>query len=164
MGLSLAVVALLTQLVMLPGMNGLIRAREEQKAGRNGPLNEWETLRKNERVNIGKSRIIKNLCIWIFSSNFFVFFFFFQVIFVFLDVGITVSPSFCGWRNPGWTTGPSPGPGRVGHRRRSWLDESYMKHVAFRISVDKKEEYRVIINIYKYLYIKCIRYIYIRNT
>ena len=32
-GLALAVAALVTQLVMLPGMNGLIRAREEQKVG-----------------------------------------------------------------------------------------------------------------------------------
>ena len=32
-GLALAVAALVSQLVMLPGMNGLIRAREEQKVG-----------------------------------------------------------------------------------------------------------------------------------
>eukprot|EP00435_Cladocopium_sp_Y103_P045060 s787_g12.t2 len=33
MGLALAIAALVSQLVMLPGMNGLIRAREEQKVG-----------------------------------------------------------------------------------------------------------------------------------
>eukprot|EP00438_Fugacium_kawagutii_P021785 Skav236013 [mRNA] locus=scaffold3189:63752:66422:- [translate_table: standard] len=32
-GLALAITALVSQLVMLPGMNGLIRAREEQKVG-----------------------------------------------------------------------------------------------------------------------------------
>ena len=34
MGLALAIAALVSQLVMLPGMNGLIRAREEQKVTR----------------------------------------------------------------------------------------------------------------------------------
>lgn len=38
MGLALAIAALVSQLVMLPGMNGLIRAREEQKV----TLRSWE--------------------------------------------------------------------------------------------------------------------------
>ncbi|CAE7253553.1 unnamed protein product [Symbiodinium natans] len=66
-GLTLAVVALVSQLVMLPGMNNLIKAREEQKVGQ--PVHHpapGELASEDDRILfLYKLRAFENVVEWL---------------------------------------------------------------------------------------------------